>query len=194
MATGNVLSIRGGGYPQGGSAAGRNAPTYRPKDENKDGLWTLEKCINAYTTYLDNKTLEIQEQQNARRYRHGAQWTSDQIKTFNDREAAGRDLQQNRPQDRRHRRPGGAAQARPESLPAHAAASAGADLATAVLRYLMDRNKWNEVAPLVTEAAAVDGLAGIELDLKPMPAPKQTGQGMMPRHGHRQNHSNPTMM
>ena len=85
MALGNVLSIKGGGYPQGGSAAGRNAPITDPEGENKDGFWPLEKCINAYTTYLDNKTLEIKEQQNARRYRHGAQWTSDQIKTFNDR-------------------------------------------------------------------------------------------------------------
>ena len=77
MAISNVLSIKGGGYPQGGSAAGRNAPVTDPQEEDKDGFWPLEKCINAYTTYLDNKTLEIQEQQKARRYRHGAQWTSD---------------------------------------------------------------------------------------------------------------------
>jgi hypothetical protein len=180
MATGNVLSIKGGGYPQGGAAAGRNAPITDPEGEDKDGFWPLEKCINAYTTYLDNKTLEIQEQQNARRYRHGAQWTSDQIKTFNERKQPvvtynkiGRKvdgivgLVERLKQD-------------PKAYPRTPQHQEGADLATAVLRYLMDRNKWNEVAPLVNEAAAVDGLAGIELDLQPMPAPKQTGQGMMP--------------
>jgi len=184
MATGNVLSIRGGGYPQGGSAAGRNAPIVDPQEEDKEGFWPLEKCINAYTTYLDNKTLEIQEQQNARRYRHGAQWTPDQIKTFNERKQPvvtynkiGRKvdgivgLVERLKQD-------------PKAYPRTPQHQAGADLATAVLRYLMDRNKWNEVAPLVNEAAAVDGLGGIELDLKPMPPPKQNGQGMMPGMGH----------
>jgi hypothetical protein len=180
MAISNVLSIKGGGYPQGGSAAGRNAPITDPQEEDKAGFWPLEKCINAYTTYLDNKTLEIQEQQNARRYRHGAQWTSDQIKTFNERKQPvvtynkiGRKIDgivglvERLKQD-------------PKAYPRTPQHQEGADLATAVLRYLMDRNKWNEVAPLVNEAAAVDGLGGIELDLKPMPAPKQTGQGMMP--------------
>jgi hypothetical protein len=190
MATGNVLSIRGGGYPQGGSTAGRNAPITDPEGEDKDGFWPLEKCINAYTTYLDNKTLEIQEQQKARRYRHGAQWTSDQIKVFNERKQPvvtynkiGRKvdgivgLVERLKQD-------------PKAYPRTPQHQAGADLATAVLRYLMDHNKWNEVAPLVNEAAAVDGLGGIELDLKPMPPPKQTGQGMgmgmgmMPGMGH----------
>jgi hypothetical protein len=182
MATGNVLSIKGGGYPQGGSAAGRNAPITDPEQEDEDGFWPLEKCIKAYTTYLDNKTLEIQEQQNARRYRHGAQWTSEQIKTFNDRKQPvvtynkiGRKIDgivglvERLKQD-------------PKAYPRTPQQQAGADLATAVLRYLMDRNKWNEVAPLVNEAAAIDGLAGIELDLKPMPPPEQQqgGQGVMP--------------
>jgi len=73
------------GYKQGGSASGGGPADLSDNQENKDGSWTLEKCIQAYTTYLDSKTLEIQEQQNARRYRHGAQWTSEQIKTLNDR-------------------------------------------------------------------------------------------------------------
>ena len=85
MAIGNVLSIKAAAIRRAARrpAAMRRSPT--PSGEDKDGFWPLEKCINAYTTYLDNKTLEIQEQQNARRYRHGAQWTSEQIKTFNDR-------------------------------------------------------------------------------------------------------------
>ena len=53
--------------------------------EQPGGLWDLAKCRRAYTTYLDSKRLEIEEQQMARRYRHGVQWTSDQVKTLNDR-------------------------------------------------------------------------------------------------------------
>ena len=41
----------------------------------------------------------------------------------------------------------------PKAYPRTPQHQQGADLATAVLRYLMDRNKWNEVAPLITEAA-----------------------------------------
>jgi len=160
------------GYAQGGSAAGGGPADLSDNDENKDGSWTLEKCIQAYTTYLDNKTLEIQEQQNARRYRHGSQWTSEQIKTFNDRRQPvvtynkiGRKIDgivglvERLKQD-------------PKAYPRTPQHQQGADLATAVLRFIMDRNKWNEVGPIIAEAAAIDGLAGIELDLKAMPPSK----------------------
>src|SRR6185295_4538600 len=172
MAGNTVVSLSG--YQQGGSASGGGPADLSDNDENKDGSWTLEKCIQAYTTYLDNKTLEIQEQQNARRYRHGSQWTSDQIKTFNDRRQPvvtynkiGRKIDgivglvERLKQD-------------PKAYPRTPQHQQGADLATAVLRFIMDRNKWNEVGPIIAEAAAIDGLAGIELDLKAMPATEQT--------------------
>ena len=170
-----------GGYTQGGSAAGRGpADLTETSKERPDGSWTLEKCIKAYDTYLNNKTLEIQEQQNARRYRHGTQWTADQIKTLNDRKQPivtynkiGRKvdgivgLVERLKQD-------------PKAFPRTPQHQQGADLATAVLRYLMDVNLWNEKTPIVAEAAAVDGLAGIELDLKTR-APQQNG--MMGHNG-----------
>ena len=168
------------GYAQGGSAAGGGPADLSDNAENKDGSWTLEKCIKAYTTYLDNKSEEIQEQQNARRYRHGSQWTSDQIKTFNDRRQPvvtfnkiGRKIDgivglvERLKQD-------------PKAYPRTPQHQQGADLATAVLRFIMDRNKWNEVGPIIAEAAAIDGLAGIELDLKAMPATEQTQQQGQP--------------
>jgi len=178
MVANSVVSFTG--YAQGGSAAGGGPADLSDNDENKDGSWTLEKCIQAYTTYLDNKTLEIQEQQNARRYRHGSQWTSDQIKTFNDRRQPvvtfnkiGRKIDgivglvERLKQD-------------PKAYPRTPQHQQGADLATAVLRFIMDRNKWNEVGPIIAEAAAIDGLAGIELDLKAMPATAQTQQQGQP--------------
>jgi len=183
MVANSVVSFTG--YAQGGSAAGGGPADLSDNDENKDGSWTLEKCIQAYTTYLDNKTLEIQEQQNARRYRHGSQWTSDQIKTFNDRRQPvvtfnkiGRKIDgivglvERLKQD-------------PKAYPRTPQHQQGADLATAVLRFIMDRNKWNEVGPIIAEAAAIDGLAGIELDLKAMPEQQNTGRqnGGMPGIG-----------
>ena len=184
MVSSTVVSFTG--YQQGGSAAGGGPADLSDNQENKDGSWTLEKCIQAYTTYLDSKTLEIQEQQNARRYRHGAQWTAEQIKALNDRKQPvvtynkiGRKIDgivglvERLKQD-------------PKAYPRTPQHQQGADLATAVLRYIMDRNKWNEVGPIVAEAAAVDGIGGIELDLKAMPPTEQTQQqnGGMPGMGH----------
>ena len=127
----NAVATSAGGYTAGGSAG--NTGDQAMVEE--DGSWKLEKCVQAYNTYLDNKTLEIQEQQNARRYRHGAQWTADQIKTFNDRKQPvvtynkiGRKIDgivglvERLKQD-------------PKAFPRTPQHQQGADLATAVLRY-----------------------------------------------------------
>src|SRR5882672_5050997 len=71
------------GYVPGGSLVG-TAPGVEVEDPNSE-FWPLDKCRKAYTTYLDSKRLEIEEQQQARRYRHGVQWSADQVKTLNDR-------------------------------------------------------------------------------------------------------------
>jgi len=165
MAVTNVVNFTGYSTTATGGSHGRGPADLDPQD-GKDGFWELEKCVKAYTTYLDSKSLEIQEQQIARRYRHGAQWTNEQIKTFNDRKQPvvtynkiGQKIDgivgtvERLKQD-------------PKAFPRSPAHQAGADLATAVLRYLMDNNRWDAVTPVVTESAAVDGLAGIELDLK----------------------------
>ena len=44
----------------------------------------------------------------------------------------------------------------------------------------MDNNNWNAVTPVVTESAAVDGLAGIELDLEPVPPAPGSQHGTPP--------------
>jgi len=184
MAVSNVVNFTGYSTTATGGSRGRSPTTDDPQaGEDKQGFWPLEKCVLAYTTYLDSKRLEIEEQQVARRYRHGAQWTSDQIKTFNDRRQPivtynkiGQKIDgivgtvERLKQD-------------PKAFPRTPEHQAGADLATAVLRYLMDNNNWNAVTPVVTECAAVDGLAGIELDLKVVPPNKQQDGGMMGHNG-----------
>jgi len=175
MAVTNVVNFTGYSTTAGGGARGNGPADLDPQD-GKDGFWELEKCVKAYTTYLDSKRLEIEEQQISRRYRHGAQWTNEQVKTFNDRKQPvvtynkiGQKIDgivgtvERLKQD-------------PKAFPRSPAHQAGADLATAVLRYLMDNNRWDAVTPVVTECAAVDGLAGIELDLKAVPpSPQQQG-------------------
>jgi hypothetical protein len=158
-------------------ADARRPPTIR-RWKTSDGFWPLS--VAELHHLLDSKRLEIEEQQVARRYRHGAQWTSDQIKTFNDRKQPVVTYNKIGPkidgivgtierlkQD-------------PKAFPRTPQHQAGADLATAVLRYLMDNNNWNAISPLVSEAAAVDGLGGVELDLKAVPMTPQSQHGVPP--------------
>ena len=162
------------GYSTGGSL-GSGAPGVNSDDEQAvNGFWPHKKCRQAYITYLDSKRLEIEEQHRSRRYRHGVQWTSEQIKTLNERKQPvvtfnkiGRKYDGIVGVVERLRQD-------PKAFPRTPQHQAGADLATAVLRYLMDRNNWNEIVPQVSEAAALDGLAGIELGLKKAPPTAQT--------------------
>ena len=140
MAVTNVVNFTGYSSSTSGSR-GRAPGTDDPRTgEDDQGFWPLEKCVLAYTTYLDSKRLEIEEQQIARRYRHGAQWTNEQVKTFNDRKQPvvtynkiGQKIDgivgtvERLKQD-------------PKAFPRTPEHQAGADLATAVLRYLMDNN------------------------------------------------------
>ena len=180
MAVTNVVNFTGYSTTATGGSRGNGPADLEPQDE-KDGFWPLAKCVTAYTTYLDSKRLEIEEQLIARRYRHGAQWNADQIKTFNDRKQPivtynkiGQKIDgivgtvERLKQD-------------PKAFPRSPEHQQGADLATAVLRYLMDNNNWNAVTPIVTESAAVDGLAGIELDLKAVPPSPQQARGSPPQ-------------
>lgn len=169
------LTSNNTGYLPGGAQPGIAAIIDDPQAENA-AYWPLSKCVRAFTTYLNSKSLEIKEQQIARRYRHGAQWTSDQVKKLNLRKQPivtynriGRKIDgivglvEKLRQD-------------PKAYPRTPQHQEGADLATAVLRYIMDRNHWEQKTPLVAELAAIDGLAGIELGLKQVPMiPSQMG-------------------
>ena len=48
-----------------------------------EGYWSIEKCKKAYSQYIANKSQEIEEQKNARRYYHGVHWTSEQVRELN---------------------------------------------------------------------------------------------------------------
>jgi len=174
MAVSNVTNITGySGTARG--AVGRAPATDDPRaQEDSDGFWPLEKLVKSYTTYLDSKSLEIEEQKTARRYRHGAQWTSDQIKTLNDRKQPVVTYNKIGPKIDGIVGTVERLKQDPKAYPRTPAHQDGADLATASLRYLLDNNNWNAIGPMAAEAAAVDGLAGVELDLRQVP-PRQDG-------------------
>lgn len=141
----------------GGTAANEKSVKY----------WTLDKLKQAYSDYQNNKRNERDEQKQARQYYHGVQWTSEQknvllkrkqpVMTFN---KIGRKIDgivgvvQNRKHD-------------PKAYPRTPQHEEGADLATAILRYVMDRAQWEKIIdPVATMAAATAGMGGLVLELE----------------------------
>ena len=174
-------SFNPSGYVQpGGPLPGPSVAGYLPTDEDEEsGYWSLARMRQAYSTYLFSKRAEIDEQQEARRYRHGAHWSAEQVKILNDRHQpvvtynrVGRKIDGIVGLTERLRQD-------PKAFPRTPQHQAGADLATAVLRYLMDFNKWKAKGPIVSEAAAIDGIAGVELGLTRAQKPQQQQQQMM---------------
>lgn len=125
-----------------------------------------EKRKREYLDYLGGKSEEIKEQQDSRRYYHGSQWTSAQIKALNRRKQpvvtfnrVGRKINavvgllEKQRQD-------------PRGFPRTPEHEEGAEIATSVLRYVMDQQDWAAKSPICGLDGAVDGLAGIELILE----------------------------
>jgi hypothetical protein len=177
---GNISGYRSGGIEPGPAYAG-----LLPNEEDSgSGYWSLQRCRQAYSTYLWSKRPEIDEQIEARRYRHGAHWTSEQVKILNDRRQPvvtynriGRKIDGIVGLTERLRQD-------PKAYPRTPQHQAGADLATAVLRYLMDANKWKEKSTLVSEFAAIDGISGVELGLSRAQSRGQSTSMSQPGIGH----------
>ena len=149
------------GYAVGGAAAvSGGAP------DIKTGYWPLSKCKKAYLDYLTNKTEEINEQKDARRYYHGAQWTEDQLKVLKKRR------QPPSTKNRIARKIDGTIglierlRQDPKAYPRTPQQEHGAELATAVLRYVLDEQEWKAKSPECARDGAVDGIGGIELEIE----------------------------
>lgn len=152
--------------PNSGYTAG-SAPSPGGGTASADGsYWPLTKCRKAYLDYLGNKTEEIDEQKNARRYYHGAQWTDEQIKTLkkrgqpaNTRNRIGRKIDGVVGLIERLRQD-------PKAFPRTPKHEEGAELATAVIRYVLDEQEWQAKSPEVARDGAIDGIGGVEIELE----------------------------
>jgi hypothetical protein len=108
---------------------------------------------------------EVEEWKESGRYYHGAQWTPKEIASLRKRKQpvitsnrivrkidAVVGLVERLKQD-------------PKAYPRTPKQEGGAELATAVLRYALDRVDWNSKAPRAARFAAITGIGGVELDL-----------------------------
>src|ERR1044072_9043996 len=139
-----MLATNHTGYAQG------SGPAQGPVSTNGADHAKLKK---GYLAYLETKNEEIKEQQNARRYYHGAQWTDKQIKAFNQRRQPvatfnriGRKINavvgllEGQKQD-------------PRGFPLTPKQEEVAEVATATLRYVCDEQDW-------WSKSAISGLNG----------------------------------
>lgn len=133
--------------------------------QTDDGLnrFGLEHLRRQYTDYLGSKTAEIDEAQDARRYRHGSHWSEKEIRTLRSR---GQPVVTfNRVSrkinavvgllERLRQDPKGFAR-----TPKH---EDGAELATAVLNYALDANDWKSISPDCAEDGATSAIGGLEI-------------------------------
>ncbi len=116
--------------------------------------------------YLNSKTAEVDEQKDARRYRHGSQWTKAQINAFNKRK------QPVVTYNRIGRKIDGIVglveklKQSPKAYPRTPQEEGGADLATAVVRATLDAAEWKAKSYIAAQNCAVDGFGGMELLLE----------------------------
>ncbi len=151
--------------PVSGPSSSADSSTKGNPKKAESGLWDVGRCKKAYLDYLFNKTQEIEEQKNARRYYHGAHWTAEQIKALKRRKQPvvtfnriGRKIDGVVGLIERLRQD-------PKAYPRTPEHEQGAELATAVLRYVLDEEEWKSKSPEVARDAAVDGIGGVELEI-----------------------------
>jgi len=149
-------------YSSGTPTSAVNAPAASVADSD---FWGLDKLKRAYQDYTGNKRAEIDEQKDARRYYHGAQWTAEQIKILKRRRQPITTL------NRIGRKIDGVVgilerlRQDPKAYPRTPQHEEGADLATAVIRYVLDEQEWRSKSAEIGRDGAIEGIAGLELNL-----------------------------
>jgi hypothetical protein len=144
----------------GGQNAGMVSGPIEPDESAYKGLAQLKRD---YLDYVGSKRDEILEQQDARRYRHSSQWTAEQVKVLNKRKQPV--VTHNRIAPKINGIVGLIEKLRqaPKAYPRTPKEEAGADLATAVVRYVVDEQQFKTLSPFCGQDAAIDGFSGIEL-------------------------------
>jgi hypothetical protein len=140
------------------------ADNKRPTSEvDEEQFLDVGKLRSMYIDYLTNKTDEIWEQKESRRYYHGAQLTGDQIRTL---------VRRGQPPqkwNRINRKINGIVgvverlRSDPKAMPNNQRSEQGADIATSVVRYVLSRNDAKGIEPWILLQAGIDGIGGTQL-------------------------------
>jgi hypothetical protein len=136
-------------------------------DDEKDQFLDVRKLRTQYLDYLWSKSEEIEEQKIARCYYHCIQWDGKQIETLKRRHQAVLTW------PRVNRKINGIVglverlRSDPKALPTSVRSQAGADIATQVIRSVLDGNDWKGIDPWCLLQCCIDGVAGVQRTLVP---------------------------
>lgn len=135
------------------------------QSDDDSGL-SLGKLKKQYLEYLSQKREEIEEQIDARRYRHGSQYTEKQIKALNQRGQPV--VTYNRISRKIDGIVGLVEKMRqdPKAYPRTPKHEEGAELATAVIRYALEEQDWKAKSPIIAADGATDGIGVMEITLE----------------------------
>lgn len=140
-----------------------NRPTGRDDDDAE--FLSVDKLRQQYTDYLMSKTLEIEEQKEARRYYHGAQWSAEAVRIMRERR------QPVVTYNRVYRKIAGImglierVRQDPKAFPTKPKNEAGAEVATATIRAVLDGNDWKTKEAECIRHCCIDAISGVELKL-----------------------------
>lgn len=153
-----------GGYPLGGSISSPGSPS-GPKVDKEGKYWSIDRLKRSYLDYIGTKREEIDEQQDARRMRHGSQWTTEELRQLQTRRQPV--VTNNKISRKIHGIVGTLARLKqdPKAYARTPKHEQGAELATAVIRYCLDEQNFDAKDPLCAEDAAVNGYGGLELNI-----------------------------
>lgn len=134
-------------------------------NEDDDDYLPVQRLRTQYYDFLTTKRPEIEEQQDARRYYHGAQWSAEDIKILKARRQPVITF------NRIVRKINGIIglmerqRAEPKAYPRAPRDEEGAEVATITVRTVLDSNEWRARDPECVKRAAIEGIAGVELRL-----------------------------
>jgi hypothetical protein len=134
--------------------------------DDQDSYIPVDKLKKQYYDYLGAKSAEIEEARQSRHYYHGDQWTEAEIAVLQRRKQPV--VTSNRIERKINAVVGIVEKLRqdPKAFARTPQHEAGADVATAVMRFVLDRNNWNSKSSRNARLGAIDGIAGVEFDLE----------------------------
>jgi hypothetical protein len=142
-----------------------NAPDDFDWSGEEDGFWPVSRLRQGYVDYLTAKQLEYEEQRLSRHYRHGAQWSADEIRILRARRQP--PIFFNRVSRKINQIVGMVQRIRtdPKAFPRNPKNADGAEIATLCVRSVLEASDWEFLDPFCAEQAGVEGIAGVELKL-----------------------------
>ena len=157
-------AVNGYGAPAPGTGGAVYSSAAEP-DEDEGGYREVSELRKEYRNYLSTKANEIDEKRESRHYFHGNQWGPEELALLKKRGQP--KITKNRISRKINAVVGLIERLRqdPKAYPRNPDDEQAAEIATAVIRFVLDSNRWESLSSRAAREAAIEGLGGIEMEL-----------------------------